>query len=78
MPSTQQPSGRKAATQERIVQAAMGLFARVMHDAFGLAVQDWSQIVALLSVASMFLGSVAASGGGCSQLGLRRHRGLRF
>ena len=42
--------------------AAMGLFARVMHDAFGLAVADWSQIVALLSVASMFLGAVAAIG----------------
>jgi NADH-quinone oxidoreductase subunit N len=42
--------------------AAMGLFARVMHDAFGLAIADWSQIVALLSVASMFLGAVAAIG----------------
>ncbi len=36
--------------------AAMGLFARVLHDAFGNAVADWSQIVALLSVLSMFLG----------------------
>lgn len=42
--------------------AAMGLFARVLHDAFGNAVSDWSQIVALLSVASMFLGAVAAIG----------------
>ena len=42
--------------------AAMGLFARVLHDAFGLAVADWSQIIALLSVASMFLGAVAAIG----------------
>ncbi|KAE9629683.1 NADH-quinone oxidoreductase subunit NuoN [Parasedimentitalea maritima] len=42
--------------------AAMGLFARVMHDAFGNAVSDWSQIIALLSVASMFLGAVAAIG----------------
>jgi NADH-quinone oxidoreductase subunit N len=42
--------------------AAMGLFARVLHDAFGNAVQDWSQIIVLLSVASMFLGSVAAIG----------------
>ncbi|MGB7271601.1 MAG: NADH-quinone oxidoreductase subunit NuoN [Albidovulum sp.] len=42
--------------------AAMGLFARVMHDAFGGAVHDWSQIVALLAVLSMFLGAIAAIG----------------
>jgi len=42
--------------------AAMGLFARIMHDAFSGASGDWGQIVALLSVASMFLGSVAAIG----------------
>ena len=42
--------------------AAMGLFARVLHDAFGNAVSDWSQIVAILSLASMFLGAVAAIG----------------
>jgi NADH-quinone oxidoreductase subunit N len=42
--------------------AAMALFARVMHDAFGGAVGDWSQVIALLSVASMFLGAVAAIG----------------
>lgn len=42
--------------------AAMGLFARVVHDAFGGAVADWSQIVAFLSVASMFLGAIAAIG----------------
>lgn len=42
--------------------AAMALFARVLHDAFGNAVGDWSQIVALLSVLSMFLGAVAAIG----------------
>ena len=42
--------------------AAMGLFARVLHDAFGNAVSDWSQIIALLSVCSMFLGAVAAIG----------------
>ena len=42
--------------------AAMGLFARVMHDAFGGAVSDWSQIIALLSVLSMFLGAFAAIG----------------
>jgi NADH-quinone oxidoreductase subunit N len=42
--------------------AAMALFARVLHDAFGNAVSDWSQIIALLSVLSMFLGAVAAIG----------------
>ncbi len=42
--------------------AAMALFARVMHDAFGAAVADWSGIIALLSVGSMFLGAVAAIG----------------
>ncbi len=42
--------------------AAMALFARVLHDAFGNAVGDWSQIIALLSLLSMFLGSIAAIG----------------
>lgn len=42
--------------------AAMALFARVLHDAFGFAVSDWSQIIALLSVLSMFLGAIAAIG----------------
>lgn len=42
--------------------AAMGLFARVLFDAFGGAVADWSQIIALLSLLSMFLGAVAAIG----------------
>ncbi|MEP0153713.1 NADH-quinone oxidoreductase subunit NuoN [Pseudophaeobacter sp.] len=42
--------------------AAMGLFARVMHDAFGHAVADWSQVVAVLSLLSMFVGAVAAIG----------------
>lgn len=42
--------------------AAMALFARVLHDAFGGAVADWQQVIALLAVASMFLGSVAAIG----------------
>ncbi|MFA8385314.1 MAG: NADH-quinone oxidoreductase subunit NuoN [Pelagibaca sp.] len=42
--------------------AAMALFARVMHDAFGGAVSDWSQVIALLSVLSMFLGAIAAIG----------------
>ena len=42
--------------------AAAGMFARVLFDAFGGAVADWQQILALLSVASMFLGAVAAIG----------------
>ncbi len=42
--------------------AAMGLFARVMFDAFGQATADWGQVVALLSVLSMFLGAIAAIG----------------
>ncbi len=42
--------------------AAMALMARVLHDAFGLAVGDWSQILVLLSVLSMLLGAIAAIG----------------
>jgi len=42
--------------------AAIALFARVVHDAFGGIVGDWQQIVAFLSVASMFLGGIAAIG----------------
>ena len=42
--------------------AAMGLFARVVHDAFGGVVSDWQQIMAFLSVLSMFLGAIAAIG----------------
>lgn len=42
--------------------AAMGMFARVVHDAFGGILNDWQQIVALLSVASMFVGAIAAIG----------------
>ena len=42
--------------------AAMALFARVVHDAFGNAIDDWQQIVAFLAVLSMFLGSIAAIG----------------
>lgn len=42
--------------------AAMGMFARLLFDAFGGVVADWSQIIALLSVASMFLGAIAAIG----------------
>ncbi|MCC1492322.1 NADH-quinone oxidoreductase subunit NuoN [Cognatishimia sp. F0-27] len=42
--------------------AAMGLFARVLHDAFGGVVSDWSQVIAFISLLSMFLGAVAAMG----------------
>ncbi|WP_417523834.1 NADH-quinone oxidoreductase subunit NuoN [Marinovum sp.] len=42
--------------------AAMALFARVLHDAFGGVTGDWQQIIALLSVLSMFLGAIAAIG----------------
>jgi len=42
--------------------AAMALFARVVHDAFGGIVGEWQQIVAFLSVISMFLGAIAAIG----------------
>ena len=42
--------------------AAMALFARLVHDAFGTAPGDWGQIIAALAVASMFLGAVAAIG----------------
>jgi len=42
--------------------AAAGLFARVMHDAFGHATADWTQVIAFLSLVSMFLGAVAAIG----------------
>ena len=44
--------------------AAMGLFARVVHDAFGGVISEWQQVVAVLSVVSMFLGAVAAIGQG--------------
>ena len=42
--------------------AAAALFARVLYDGFGGAVQQWQQILVFLSVASMFLGAVAAIG----------------
>ena len=42
--------------------AAMALFARVMQGAFGAAPDQWGQVLALLAVASMFLGAVAAIG----------------
>ncbi len=42
--------------------AAMGLFARVLHDGFGGVVNDWQQIIVVLSMLSMFLGAIAAIG----------------
>ena len=42
--------------------AAMGLFARVVFDAFGGIVAEWQQIVAFLALVSMFLGAIAAIG----------------
>jgi NADH-quinone oxidoreductase subunit N len=42
--------------------AAMALIARLAEGAFGSAPKDWGQILALLSVASMFWGAVAAIG----------------
>jgi NADH-quinone oxidoreductase subunit N len=42
--------------------AAIGLLARVAFDAFGEITDDWQQIVAFLSVVSMFVGSIAAIG----------------
>ncbi|WP_417673392.1 NADH-quinone oxidoreductase subunit NuoN [Pseudodonghicola sp.] len=42
--------------------AAMGMMARLLFEAFGDAIPDWSQVIALLSLLSMFLGSVAAIG----------------
>jgi len=42
--------------------AAMALIARLAHDAFGGITGDWSQVLAALSVASMFLGAIAAIG----------------
>ncbi|AWB48110.1 NADH-quinone oxidoreductase subunit NuoN [Gemmobacter aquarius] len=42
--------------------AAICLLARLVHDAFGGIPADWSQVLAALSIASMFLGAVAAIG----------------
>jgi len=42
--------------------AAISLIARVMFDAFGSSVHDWTQIIAVMSVMSMFLGAIAAIG----------------
>jgi NADH-quinone oxidoreductase subunit N len=42
--------------------AAAAMFARVLFGAFPASVAEWQQILALLSLASMFLGAVAAIG----------------
>ena len=42
--------------------AAMALIARLVHDAFGGVTGQWSQVLAALAVASMFLGAIAAIG----------------
>ncbi len=42
--------------------AAICLLARLVHDAFGGIPADWTQVLAALSIASMFLGAVAAIG----------------
>lgn len=42
--------------------AAMALFARVLHDAFGGVSGDWTQVLVLLSGLSMFVGAIAAIG----------------
>ena len=42
--------------------AAMALIARLVQDAFGGVTAQWSQVLAALSVTSMFLGAVAAIG----------------
>ncbi|OCX61128.1 NADH-quinone oxidoreductase subunit N [Thioclava sp. SK-1] len=42
--------------------AAMALIARLAFDAFGQVTGDWAQVIGLMAVASMFLGSIAAIG----------------
>ncbi len=42
--------------------AAMALIARLVQDAFGGITTQWGQVLAALSVASMFLGAIAAIG----------------
>ena len=42
--------------------AAMALLARLMYDAFGAIPGQWGQVIAALSVASMFVGAIAAIG----------------
>jgi len=42
--------------------AAMALFARVAHDAFGAIGADWQQVIGAIAVLSMFVGAIAAIG----------------
>jgi NADH-quinone oxidoreductase subunit N len=42
--------------------AAGALFARVLFDGFGQAVLEWQQVLVFVSIASMFLGAIAAIG----------------
>jgi NADH-quinone oxidoreductase subunit N len=42
--------------------AAIGLLTRIVWGAFGMVSGDWQQIIAFLSVVSMYLGSIAAIG----------------
>jgi NADH-quinone oxidoreductase subunit N len=42
--------------------AAGALFARVLFDGFGHAVGEWQQVLVFVSIASMFLGAIAAIG----------------
>jgi NADH-quinone oxidoreductase subunit N len=42
--------------------AAGGLFARALFDGFGHAVAEWQQVLIFVSIASMFLGAIAAIG----------------
>jgi len=42
--------------------AAGALFARVLFDGFGHAVAEWQQVLVFISIASMFLGAIAAIG----------------
>lgn len=42
--------------------AAIALFGRLIHDAFGAIPGDWGQVIAALAVLSMFLGAIAAIG----------------
>ena len=42
--------------------AAVGVLLRVLFDCFGTIVESWQQVIIIISVLSMFLGSVAAIG----------------
>lgn len=42
--------------------AAGVLFARVLYDCFGHAVDEWQQVLVFIAIASMFLGAIAAIG----------------